>query len=285
MSLLRTATKPSVTRYMDPLAFLSDLYANLKTESAKYSYLQYSEDLGLSRSNALHLMLRGKRPLTTKSAEKIAEALELKGPARRYWLRLVEYHCSGDTAEREALMRDLLEIKTKEVTGTDHLMQQLEFFTEWYHSIIYELASTSEFSDDPKQLAAALHPRIRPEQARQSLELLQKLGLMQVEDGALKPKQARITTGDEIASMAVMRYHQTMIDLGKDSLTSVKGELRDISSISFACSPERVPLLKKEISAFRKRLLGLAEADADKDQVYQMNIQLFPVTRKKGSST
>lgn len=285
MSKLRNIAKPSVTHFMDPLAFLNELFRNAKAEIETYSYLQFSEDLGFSRSNVIHLVLRGKRPLTDKAGEKIALALEWKGSTRRYWLNLVSYHGSTDSNKRDELMQEMLEIKTREVSLSQGLLQQLEFFTEWYHSVIYELAFTSEFSTDPKILSATLVPRIRPEQARYSLELLQNMQLLVADGNRLLPTQTRVSTGDEIASMAIMRYHQSMIDLGKGALSSVAGELRDISSISFACSPEQIPLLKREISSFRKKLLDLTDAGPTKEVVYQLNFQLFPLTRKKGSAS
>jgi uncharacterized protein (TIGR02147 family) len=159
----------------------------------------------------------------------------------------------------------------------------LEFFTEWYNVAIYELAFTPYFNDDPKELAGLLTPRIRPEQARKSLELLQRLNLLHKDEssGRLVPKRSRVSTGDEIASLAIIRYHQKMIDLGKESLTSVEASLRDISAISIAIPEEKLPELKKEISALRKKLLSMAEQETNPDAVYQVNFQLFPLSRQK----
>lgn len=285
MSSLRKIVAPKVTRYMDPRDFLQDLYNNAKAELESYSYLAFSEELGFSRSNVVHLMIRGKRPLTEKAAAKIAETLGMKGSDKRYWMLLVSYHGSRDSQERETFMREMLDIKTREIQASDTLLLQLEFFTEWYHSAIYELAFTDSFHPDPKVLASRLHPRIRPEQARKSLLLLERMRLLVPEGDSYRPAQARLSTGDEIASMAIARYHQCMIDLGKDSLSSTEGADRDVSAISFACPASMIPDLKQRISRFRKDLLDEAQKREGADVVYQMNIQLFPLTRKKGNAS
>ncbi len=284
--LTHLASRLTISRYLDYREYLQALYQACKAELDAYSYLQFAEDLGFSKTNVVHLMIKGKRPITSKAAEKIADQLELKAHDRKYWLDLVAYQNSHDSIEREQLFQDMVALKTKEI-HKEETLDQLEFFTEWYHSAIYELSFTQEFSDDPKTLAGLLHPKIRPEQARKSLELLERLGLLQrgPTDQRYHPQQTRISTGDEIASMAITRYHQKMIDLGKESLTSIPSPLRDISSISISIPEHLIPELKQEISAFRKKILAMADQNQNPEAVYQMNVQLFPLSRRKGSAT
>ncbi|WP_176736891.1 TIGR02147 family protein [Oligoflexus tunisiensis] len=276
------ASRVPVTRYLDYREFLQAVYLALKQELGTYSYLTYAEDLGFSKTNVIHLIIKGKRPLTGKAADRISSAFEMRANERKYFEQLVDFQNSHDPIEREKLMQNLLHYKTKEV-HSEASHDQLEFFTEWFNVAIYELAFTPYFTEEPKDLAALLTPRIRPEQARKSLELLQRLDLLRKDEtsGRLIPTRNRVSTGDEIASLAIIRYHQKMIDLGKESLTSVDAALRDISAISIAIPEDKLPELKKEISALRKKLLGMAEAESHPDAVYQVNFQLFPLSRQK----
>ena len=57
-------------------------------------------------------------------------------------------------------------------------------------------------------------------------------------------------------------------------------EERDVSSVTMAIDVQRIPLAKEAIRAFRRRLMRLLEAGSP-DEVYNLNIQLVPVTRKK----
>ncbi len=277
------ASRVPVTRYLDYREYLQALYLALKAEVGSYSYLSFAEDLGFSKTNVVHLIIRGKRPLTDKAADRISSALDLRSNERKYFEEMVSFQNSHDPVQRENLMDKLLHYKAKAVASNESL-DQLEFFSEWFHSVIYELSFTPYFTESPKDLAVLLTPRIRPEQARKSLELLVRLGLLarKSEGACLEPTKTRISTGDEIASLAIIRYHQKMIELGKESLTSVGAQLRDVSSISIAIPEAMVPELKKEISALRKKLLSLAEQEKNPDAVYQVNFQLFPLSRQKG---
>lgn len=283
--IVAIASRVSVSRFLDYKEYLQAVYEAIKQELGKYSYLNFSEDLGFSKTNVLHLIIRGKRPLTSKAAVKVADILQLQGKDRKYFEELVAYQNSRDSMERELLFQDLLQLKAKEVKEEDTLLAQLEFFSEWFHSAIYELCFTDSFTSDPKGLAALLTPRIRPEQARKSLELLERLGLLTRDEatGTYKPTSSRISTGDEIASLAITRYHQKMIELGKESLTAIRPQARDVSSVSIAIPSSLVPELKKEISQFRKKLLNMAEQAGNADVVYQTNIQFFPLSRDKGA--
>ncbi len=283
--LASVAARVLVSRYLDYREYLEVLYQELKTELGSYSYLSFAEDLGFSKSNVVHLMIRGKRPLSVKAAAKVADILQLKSKDRKYFEDLVAYQNSRDPQERETIFQDLVHLKTREVHHASDLSAQLAFLTEWYHSAIYELCQTSAFNPDPKLLAASLMPRIRPEQARKSLELLLELGLLKHDEktNTYSVTQERLTTGDEIASLAVTRYHQKMIEIGKESITAVESGQRDISSISISIPLHLLPELKTEISQFRKKILALSEQAKDPDAVYQMNIQLFPLSRSKGS--
>ncbi len=285
--IIAIASRVSVSRFLDYREYLQAVYEAIKQEIGKYSYLNYSDDLGFSRTNVLHLIIKGRRPLTSKAAIRIADVLQLQAKERKYFEDLVAYHNSRDSVQRELLFQELLELKTKEVKAEDSLLAQLEFFTEWFHSAIYELSFTASFTADPKQLASMLTPRIRPEQARKSLELLERLGLISrdQETGTYKPTHSRISTGDEIASLAITRYHQKMIDLGKESLTSIHAQARDVSSVSIAIPSSLLPEVKKEISLFRKKLLNMAEQASNADVVYQTNIQFFPLSRDKGAKS
>lgn len=272
---------PVVSRYLNPVDFLEALYRATKTEKGTYSYVEFAEDLGFSRSNVVHLMIRGKRPITSKTGETISETLGFKGLERRYWLNLVAFHHEVDEVERERLMTEIVEIKSRIVEDIPSLQNQFEFFKEWFHSIIYELASLENFPSDPKDIAAQLEPRIRPEQAKRSVALLEELGLLVRKEDKLVPVATQLSTGDEIASLAVVRYHQNMIDLGRRALTAFESDVRDVTSITFSANDAFLNDVKKELSLFRKKILAMAESVDEKDRVYQLNLQLFPMSKKK----
>ena len=281
-ALLDASQAVKVTDHLDYRDYLRAVYTWLKGHQERYSYLQFADDLGFSKTNVMHLIVVGKRPLTSKAADRVVQALELRGIERRYLETLVAYSNSRKPTEREELFQELITIKNRTLKSALE-KSQLEYFSEWYHPIIREMMLLPEFSSDPDWLAAKVTPRIRPEQARKSIELLEKLGLAQFDAKKRRHVQTanQITTGDEISSLAVIRYHQRMIELGKESITAIDELERDISAITVSISPETAQKMKREIQAFRKRLLAMADEGKDPNAVYQLNLQFFPITNLK----
>jgi uncharacterized protein (TIGR02147 family) len=70
------------------------------------------------------------------------------------------------------------------------------------------------------------------------------------------------------------------MDLGKRALRTVPSAERDISVLTMTLSPDAFRMVKSEIQAFRKRIAKIAVDDANPDRVFQMNMQLFPVSRR-----
>lgn len=279
----------SAFEYLDYRLFLDALYHQIKKSGQRYSYIQFSEDLGFSKTNVIHLIIKGKRPLSVKASEKASQALGLTNLDKKYFSTLVKYQNARQGELRESLFKELIALKSK-VLSAPESQHQLEFFSEWYHIIIYQMTFMDDFNPDPKDIARNVSPNIRPDQARKSLHLLNTLNLIHFDEERQKygPTNTRISTGDEIASIAVTRYHQKMIDLAKESITKVTDSERDISSVSISIPHDMIPQLKEEISLFRKRILALADQKRMQcDEVYQMNVQLFPTTkiRKKGGQS
>lgn len=264
--------------FIDYKPYLEAVYRGLKSKILKYTYIEFASDLGFSRTNVIHRIIKGKRPLTSKAAERIAKALELLPVERDYFLSLVTYHYTRDSSKRTESFKRMLEIKNRTV-HSQLAKSQLAYFNEWYNPVIRELLELPNFKSDPEWIASKIRPKIRREQAERSLELLLQLGLI-VKDskGRLKLTAESVSTGDEVRSIALTRYHQVMIGLGIDSLVNVEAKQRDISSITVAISPEMVTEFKSELQMFRKKLLALAEKSKNKELIYQVNFQLFPLT-------
>ncbi|MFW7380768.1 MAG: TIGR02147 family protein [Oligoflexus sp.] len=273
------------SRYLDYKEYLSDLYQQIKSQRDRYSYITFTEELGLGKCNAMYLIVHGKRPLTVKAAKKVVAALGLTGGERQYFLRMVEIASLHDATEREKAFQSLIETKTK-LLPNELDAKQLEFHREWYHAAILELLSHPKASVDEEWLAKTLIPHITPSKARRSLELLGDIGYIVFDEEAKKWKPATqvISTGPEVAGMAIIGFHQQMIQLAKESLTRISPYDRNISSVTVSLSKAKQELLKQEIDKLRSRVIQLAEEPIGDEEVVQVNIQMFPIARPEGGN-
>ncbi|MFW6241358.1 MAG: TIGR02147 family protein, partial [Thermodesulfobacteriota bacterium] len=72
-----------------------------------------------------------------------------------------------------------------------------------------------------------------------------------------------------------------MIRLASESMERFPSEERDITALVLSVRPDRMGEIKQKTAEFRKALLEIATETEDPDQVVQVNIQVFPLTRKK----
>lgn len=275
----RAATKVSVTDYLDYRLFLAAVYEGKKTSERTYSYQQFAKDLGFNSTNVMHQIIRGHRPLTNKAAAKISGSLGLKHKDRQYFLALVAYANAKKSEDKQDKFDALLAIK-KETLADAVDQDTFDYFSEWYHPVIWELVGTKGFVADPDWIAKKLNPQLKVEQVQRSLELLQRLKLIEFvpDKNTYARTQTRISTGHRVKGMALVSYHQNMIELGKASLMRFKGTRRDVSGVTVGVSEETAQKLRSMIHAFELQLLDEAERSGGGDQVFQINIQLFPFT-------
>lgn len=272
------AVRPS--RFLEYAKFLQACYEYLKANLNSYSYIQFADDLGFSATNVVHLIIRGKRRLTLKGANKVTNVLGLRGIDRQYLETLVQHNNARRPQDRTALFEKLLALKNRELENPIE-QQQLDYYTSWYHPVIRELVGSLAIKRNDTDFVNHIQPRVLPEQGRKSLELLEKLGLIRYDDQAERFVQVdqNISTGNEIQSLAVIGYHKEVIEIARDSITTVPAARRDISAITVAVDDATAQRLKGEIQKFRKHLLAIANESNNPDHIYQINFQLFPFTK------
>ena len=68
------------------------------------------------------------------------------------------------------------------------------------------------------------------------------------------------------------------MDLAKQSLERFSEKERDISCVTLALSEEALAEAGEELKALRRRLLERSAKDKRASRVYQLNLQLFPLS-------
>ena len=274
-----------VTLYLNYREYLQALYDATKARVVSYSYLRFADDLGFSATNVLRLIICGQRPLTEKSAKKIAKSLALHGDQLRYWHTLVGYANARLPADREKLFRVLLDYKSREHPHELNALEA-EYFQEWYHPVIREMVGLADFDGNPEWIQQRLAFPLRIEPIKRSLRLLSKLRVIHFDpQTGCYTRAGHIKTSREVDSLALIRYHQTMIDMGRESITRIDVQYRDIQAVTVNLPIAALAQLKGRIQELISETLSLetqhAQSSTDRD-VIQLNIQMFPFTQSAG---
>lgn len=270
--------KPHIYEYSNYRFFLQDMYKHLKLTSRAFSFRYFSRKAGFRSPNFYKLVMDGQRNLSGESVMKFAKALKLNPSETKFFHNLVMMQQSDNLEEKKHYTE--LVLKSKSYRKAHPLSKdQFDYLSQWYVIPIREMLCLKGFQGDSQWIASQLQPEITPTQASEALELLQKLGLAKENaDGTWQQTDRIISTGDEIESIAAVQYHKQMIEKAAGSLTQ-SPETRDVSSVTLTLSEETYKKLRSRIRDFRKELLAIAEAEQDPENVYQMNFQVFPLTK------
>lgn len=218
----------------------------------------------------------GERNLTHRNVRKFAKGLNLGDREAIYFENLVFCNQAKDKDEEEFFKNNLELARDKD----DRVLltrDQHEALAKWHPMAIKELVITKGFDPKPKRIAARLDYRITPQEAKEALELLERLGLIQIDrkNGKIRDTQQSMQTPDITRSNAVALYHKQMLDLAKESIDSQSGEERCLSALTVAIQKRDLVDAFQKIHQFRNEMDTFFTKRKPYDAVYQLNFQLY----------
>ncbi len=274
--------KVSVFRYKDYRQYLNDWYHNAKEESRTFSHRAFAKRAGFHSTNFFMLVMQGKRNLTEASLKKMMTGLKLNKQEQDFFRNLVFLNQANTHEDKNFYYQKLLQSqKFRKLKPVER--QQYEYYSKWYHPVIRELVISKDFDGTSEWLAEKISPPITPAQAERSVELLKELGFIESDgNGGWKQTNSIISTGPELQSIVVHNYHKTLLDLSKEVMDKLTMKDRDTSAMTLGVKSEKLPEIRKKIREFRQEIIKIASEDVEPEEVAQLNIQFFPVTRRKG---
>lgn len=268
---------PVIFDYINYRDFLRDYYQWRKKATPSFSYMLFARKVGFASKSFLPHVIEGKKDLTQDSVFQISQGLGLDAKAMSYFQDLVAFNQSKDSKKRSYFLGQLASHK-KATRARFLLRSQLKFFSNWYHSTIRELATVYDFKEDYAALARKVRPRISAAQAADSIALLVELGLLIKAGNLYEQTDTIITTGDDIRSLTVKKFHSQNLHLAEMALEKIDLLDREVSCIIAGLSKNGYEIVKSKIQAFRKELLEVVSSDGKAERVYHINFQLFPTS-------
>jgi uncharacterized protein (TIGR02147 family) len=270
----------SVRDYSDYRAFLRDFYATRKAVNRNFSFRMLSQKAGINSSGFFKQIIEGKRNLTAETLGKACQALGLKDGDAEYFQDLVSFNQAKTMKEKNLYFEKLIDQQKRRNFRRIH-EDRYDYFSEWYHCVVRELAVLDDRGDDPARLAAGVRPPITARQAAQSLQLLERLGFLKREDGRLVQADPLVSTGYDIKSHLVKKFQVDMLKKAIDIYERPsQDEPRLMSCNVFALSSAEYDRFVEALRSLRAQLMTLAHSQARPDRIYALNLNFFPCSGK-----
>ena len=279
---MNSKTQASIFEYNDYRKYLADFYSERKLKNPSYSHRVFANQAGLSSPSHLLMIIKGDRNLSMKTIEKFADGMRLSKKEKRYFELIVLFNQTDDLQTKAVYFGEMMSLKISSGKSHDLEREKFNFLSKWYVVAIYVLIDLKDFCADPFWIAKRLGGKITSPQAKEAIEDLLALGMIQMStSGVYTQTSGSVTVQDDTKSVAVFDYHKSMIRLASEALRMKSQGLREMNGATIAIPKEKLPELKERIRAFRKEMNRLASSYENPDEVYQLNIQLFPLTESE----
>ena len=273
----------SIFSYINYRLFLRDFYADQKKNSRVFSYRYFSQKAGINSPNFLKQVMEEKRNLTSLTIDKFVTALKLNEKEAQFFRHLVLFNQAKSAQEKRqhyAVMLSMMHtVREQRLSALQH-----DYYNYWYVPVVREMVSLYNFRGDYKTLAQAVVPAITVREARFAVRLLTKLGMIeQLPDGTFRQAVAAIVSDSSVARLAVRSFNREMLRKAEMALDDISVEERQIYGVTVGVSKECYDVLTAEMAAFRDRVVTIVNSDKGSDRVYQLHLQLFPLSRRLGA--
>ena len=267
----------NIFTYIDYRQYLRDAYAERREENSKFSYRFIAGKVGFASPGFFANVLSGKKDISLKLVLKFAELFKLGRKEREYFENLVLFNKATGTSEKKEYLDRLIAMRGTRVKKVE--AHQWEYFEKWHHTAVRELIALRPFRGDLRALAGMTNPPITVQEARKSIELLERLGLIRKGlDGVYERTDAAISAGDAMSQALISAYQVQAMELAKYAMDNLPSGTRNFSTLTMSVSGPTYEAMLEELRSFRRRMLEMAQESDDVDRVYQMNFHVFPLT-------
>lgn len=249
----------------DHIQKIESILEKRQAKNPRYSLRSFARDLKLHPST-LCMVLKRKRKLPGKNLNEVLKELALNS---------IEESMFRDSFHRTKAKLDQIEIKPEFINRVILDEAYYEAIAEWEHFALLELITIPGFENSSNYIAKRLN--ITPERAQHVVENLKNSKLIKEEGGELILLNEEVQTTEDIVSKALRESHKESLEIAMSKIDDININLRDYSSETMAIDPEKIQEAKSIIREFRKKMCTLL-SDGNKKEVYQLQIQFFPMT-------
>ena len=247
------------------------LLKKIKNNTA-YSARAFARDIGVSPSFVTQI-LNGKKKINLNRAIDIVKALRLTDNEKQSLIGAVLSENGMELQVKSQPKKNLI---------NDLSEDQFSVVADWYHFAILDLSTTKGFESTPAWIAKRLG--LTPFEVEMALIRLIKVGLLVKSGNTYKKAKTQIEFPTKLSLTSVREHHRQMMDRAKlqlDKTDAKSFQSRMISSMTCAADKSKIEQARQKVLEFQQELANFLSDGSECEEVYQINIQLFPHTKEK----
>lgn len=281
---------PQVSEYLDYRQYLQDFYlykrSQTKNQLRPYTYSVFAAAADIKSPNYLKMIIEGKRNLSEDMIMKFAKALGLNKARSTEFRLLVLFNQTTDPAERNLLLKELTEVRVEGKIKSGEIDQKTwDKVPSWVTWVVYAMIDQEGVSFQADELKGLLRGKARADEIQEAIDKLIASGdVVKDENGKLKKSRTLTEGADEIPVALIRKLQAQLMLLGLESIYEDNPTEREFGTLTMALTKAEFEEIRFKLRQMRKQLHkdnSIARMNSQGERVYQLNLQLFPVTNKK----
>lgn len=280
---------PQVVNYLDFRKFLGDYYSYRreisKNDIRPYSYAVFSAAANIKSPNYLKLIIEGRRNLSDEMISKFAKAMGLSKDHADEFRLLALYGQASDPAERNMHLKALNEKRVDSKLKSGEIDQKTwEKVPSWITWILYSLVDQKDVSFEPEKLRDLLRNKASLDELQVAVGSLIQAGeiVKDPQTGEMKKARSLMESAEDVPVALVRKLQAELMYLGLESLFQDAPTEREFGSATMALTKQEFEEIRFQLRKLRKETqknIGVKRLTTKGDRVYQLNLQLYPITK------
>ena len=267
-----------IVEYNDYRAYMADCYEERKRNSA-FTWREFARIAGFTSPSYLKLVCDGKSSLSRVTMNRVAVAMGLVGYEIEYFEAMVNFGNAQKDDDKKAYLEQMVSISAaNKVRVIDE--DAFEYYESWKNQVVREMAPMMPGATLGEVVKTCCQKVSVPE-VRKSLNFLEKAGfLKRTGDNVYEQTDKAVSGSKEALPLAIRMMHRDMGRLGVESIDQFGPEERNVTGVTLGVNQEGYEEIVQELNACRKKIISIAARCGKLDQVYRLNLQFFPLTKK-----
>lgn len=271
-----------VQDFLDYREFIKASFEIWKKRMSGFSLRYFAKKAQLGGHSYLTMVLNGERNISPATLTKLSKALGLSREDAVYFENLVFYNQVKNDEDKVRYFDRLLAMREK--AGITKLSpDQLQYFANAHAVVIREMAALKEFRDDPEWIAEHLFRKIPAKEVETILGALTRLGLLVRDaDGKLRHSGKSLQSPIDCDAYEIINYHRRVLADARYAMSLAPHGEWDVTSMVIPVPKEQISEVMNIMQKCREDIVHLINRGSKNfHEVYQLNMQLFPVTKTK----
>jgi uncharacterized protein (TIGR02147 family) len=282
--------EPEISDFLNYRDFLRSFYLykreTTKSHLRRYNYSYFSAAADIRSPNYLRLVIEGQRNLSEEMAYRFAKAMQLNKESTDEFVLLVTYNQETDPSLRNQYLKDLSDFRLQKSLRQGLIDKKTnDRIPNWIGWILFSLLDQEGSQFSIPNLKLLLRNKASESEIQTALNKLLESGELVSDPITQEVKRGRslIDNPEDIPVALIRRLQTQLMCLGLESLFQDSPTEREFGTLTLSLTKKEFEDLRFQLRKFRKQTHkenAIQRMQNKGERVYQMNLQLYPVTDK-----